>query len=228
MEKPIWNKLKNLLINLFFEPKEKNEEPQPPPEKGKMSFLHWMMILVCLGLGAMILHNFFSFQEQVQSPLSIPTSSTANQGEVLETIGTSKKTPFTMADYEEMYENQLVEILGKIVGVGEVSVMVNLDSSEQIVVEKNRNRSQQITNEKDREGGNRQIDDQKQEEQVVIIRQGSDEEPVIIMTKKPKVRGVLVVATGTENMQVKAMVTEAVQRVLDVPLHKISVLPKRK
>jgi stage III sporulation protein AG len=37
---------------------------------------------------------------------------------------------------------------------------------------------------------------------------------------------VLIVAKGAENLQVKAAIIEAVQRVLDVPIYKIAVLPK--
>lgn len=44
---------------------------------------------------------------------------------------------------------------------------------------------------------------------------------------KPRVRGVLVVAKGADNIQVKAWITEAVQKVLDVPAYKISILPKK-
>ena len=52
------------------------------------------------------------------------------------------------------------------------------------------------------------------------------ETPVVLRTEKPKVRGVLVVAKGVDNIQVKAMVKEAVIRLLDVPAHRVSVSPK--
>jgi len=224
MENPIWNKIKNL----FFEPKEKSKESKSKKPNETLSFIHWMMIVACLGLGAMILHNFFSINNEVRSPLSIPTTSATNDETTVETLGSGKNEPQTMEDYEELYENQLIDMLTKIVGVGEVSVMVNLDTTEQLVIEKIRNTSSQITSEKDREGGSRQIEDQKSDEQAVTTKKGNEEEPLVIMKKKPKIRGVLVVATGVEHMQVKAMVTEAIQRVLDVPAHKISVLPKRK
>lgn len=46
-------------------------------------------------------------------------------------------------------------------------------------------------------------------------------------TVKPKVRGVVVVASGAGNLQVKAWILEAVQKVLAVPSYKISILPKK-
>jgi stage III sporulation protein AG len=62
----------------------------------------------------------------------------------------------------------------------------------------------------------------------VITRNGDTEIPVIIKTKKAEVRGVAIVAAGAENIKVKASIIEAVTRVLDVPAHRVSVLPKKK
>jgi len=141
------------------------------------------------------------------------------------TFGT--RSDFTsIPEYEEELENELKEMLSKIKGVGEVSVMINLDSTAEAVVEKNVQTQESTTDEKDSEGGNRQIKDQQRDEQVVILRKGDHEQPIVVKTNKPRVRGVLVVAPGAENMQVKAWISEAVQRVLDVPAHRVSVLPK--
>lgn len=227
MDKSFWNKLKHL----FFEPKQLeskqediNLESDSAPVR-KLSFLHWVVIGVCLGLAAMILHNFYSINDEINQETS---REVVMDEEVEESfLSTSSKQPATMQEYEQLYEAQLKEILGKINGVGEVSVMVNLDSTAQVVYEKNRTRQQSTTTENDREGGTRNLEDSREEEQVVMAKDGTGEDPVIQMTRKPPIRGVLIVASGAHNMQVKAWITEAVQRVLDVPPHKISVLPKK-
>ncbi|MDQ0337733.1 stage III sporulation protein AG [Caldalkalibacillus uzonensis] len=192
-------------------------------KKGEWRLTHWILILAALGLAAMILPDYFSFQDQERVPVHTVS---VDSGEVKETLGSSRADPVTITDYEQALENQLKDILSKIQGVREVSVMVNLDSTLEQVVEKNIKTQESRTTEQDREGGNRQIEDALKEEQIVIIRQGNNEEPIVVKTKKPRVRGVLVVASGAENMQVKAWITEAVQRVLDVPANKVSVLPK--
>ena len=51
--------------------------------------------------------------------------------------------------------------------------------------------------------------------------------PVVIETKKPAIRGVLVVAKGADNIQVKKWIIEAVTRSLDVPSHRVAVMPKK-
>ena len=82
----------------------------------------------------------------------------------------------------------------------------------------------QTTGETDKTGGKREVEDESLDEKTVIIREGDKETPVVLRTE-PKVRGVLVVAKGVDNIQVKAMV-KAVIRLLDVPAHRVSVSPK--
>lgn len=219
MDNPIWKAVKAW----FFGQKESKESQSKKTSKEKLSFFHWILIIACIGLATMILQNYFSLKEEVSSTLSPALAKEEPQ----EVFGSARSSPKSMDEYEEFYENQLVDILSKIVGVGDVSVMVNLESTEKVVVEKNIRTQQSQTNEKDREGGSRNIEDHMKDEQVVILRNGNGEEPIIVMTEKPSVRGVLVVAEGANNIQVKTWIAEAVQRVLDVPLHRISVLPKK-
>ena len=84
-----------------------------------------------------------------------------------------------------------------------------------------------MTDEIDREGGKRTVEDTSKDEQIVIVRNGDKEVPIVQETKKPQVRGVLVVAQGADNISVKKMIVEAVTRVLDIETHKVAVMPKK-
>lgn len=150
--------------------------------------------------------------------------------EVASTVFKSNEEPRelnTMADYETHYETQLARALENVLGVTNVTVMVNIAESEKIVYKNNTNTKEQFTEESDREGGTREVQDKSKEEQVVIIRNGDKEEALIVKTEKPDIRGVLVVANGVENIQIKTWIVEAVSRVLDVPQHRVSVLPRK-
>ena len=138
-----------------------------------------------------------------------------------------QKVIVSSIDYERTYEAQLKEALDKIVGVEDVTVVVNVDATELKVFEKNTNTQSQQTDETDREGGKRKVEDQSREEQLVIIQDGEKEIPVVTETKKPAIRGVLVVAKGADNIQVKKWIIEAVTRSLDVPSHRVAVMPKK-
>ena len=105
-------------------------------------------------------------------------------------------------------------------------VIVNLDSTEEEVVQTDERESEQVTTERDKNGGNRSITQNTIDRKTAYYRGENGEVPVIVKRLKPKVRGVLVVARGVENLKVKALVIEAIQRTLDVPLHRISVLPR--
>ncbi|MFD0132317.1 stage III sporulation protein AG, partial [Bacillus subtilis] len=130
-------------------------------------------------------------------------------------------------DYEKEYENQLKEILETIIGVDDVSVVVNVDATSLKVYEKNKSNKNTTTEETDKEGGTRSVTDQTSEEEIVMIKNGDKETPVVVQTKKPDIRGVLVVAQGVDNVQIKQTIIEAVTRVLDVPSHRVAVAPKK-
>ncbi|MDR6224656.1 stage III sporulation protein AG [Desmospora profundinema] len=189
----------------------------------KVGTFRWLLIIGCLGVALMILSSFFSVHDDVL-PQELPSG---KEDETSEKAWNSKKSnTMTMKDYESMYASELSEVLGKVVGVDDVSVMVNLESSEEEVVEKDIRRNEQVTDEKDPKGGTRRIQESSKDEKVVLQRGGDGDVPIVVKKVKPKVRGVLVVAKGAENLQVKAAIIEAIQRVLDVPVHRISVLPK--
>lgn len=64
------------------------------------------------------------------------------------------------------------------------------------------------------------------EDQTVLIRKNNNEEPLLIQTRNPEIRGVLVIAEGVDQIQVKQMVIDSVSRLLDVSTHRIAVMPK--
>jgi len=154
-----------------------------------------------------------------------PASSTVQDQEDVPTFGSKKNTAIT--DYEKKYEEQLQEVLEQIDGVSKVEVIVNLDATEAKVYEKNTVTQKQSTDETDREGGKRKVEDISTDEKLVIVRSGDQEKPVVVKTEKPKVRGILVVAKGADNIEVKKWIIEAVTRSLDVPSHRVAVLPKK-
>jgi len=187
----------------------------------KNKTFYWIIIFFLIGLAIMIFSSFLDITDQV-TPYEpqTPTQETTN---VLE----KNTSPKTMQEYEKNYENQLTEIITEMLGVNEVVVKVNLDSTEELLVESDTTYSEQVTKEQDKQGGSRSISNVSKDEQVVIYRVDGNDEPLVIKTIKPKVRGVVIVAEGAENLQTKAMIIEAVQRLLDVPPHKIAILPKR-
>jgi stage III sporulation protein AG len=195
-------------------------------EKKKATPFSYVVVILLLGIAFMLVSNVIGEKNSTKME-TMPVYE--NKGQQAEPVfGQKRDTKAkTIAEYEERYEEQLKTALEAIVGVQDVTVVVNVDATETKVLEKNRTTQQQTTDETDREGGKRKVEDTSSNEEVVIIRKGEEESPIILATKKPEIRGVLVVAKGADNIQIKKWIVEAVTRVLDVPSHRVAVLPKK-
>jgi stage III sporulation protein AG len=207
------------LQQLFMKESEGTAAPGKKPGK-----LHYFLIVLLFGVAFMIISDMWGNADQDAS-MVMKTENETGQDEV-PAFGNKDSKDSIMKDYEDRYENQLKEALEQIAGVSDPTIVVNVESTERKVYEKNNSSQTQVTKETDREGGNRSIEDQSSDEQLVIIRKGEEEVPIILETKKPKISGVLVVAKGADNIQVKKWIIESVTRVLDVPSHRVAVMPK--
>ncbi|WP_335870649.1 stage III sporulation protein AG [Bacillus sp. 2205SS5-2] len=192
--------------------------------KGKLTKKHYFLIVLLLGVAFMLLTDLWSPKEQAVD-VFVPKSESQ---ESVETFGaTTEQHSKIIEKYEEQYATQLKKALEEMVGVGEVFVVVNVDATELKVYEKDSSSQHQTTTETDQDGGKREIEDQSKDEKIVIIRKGDKETPVILETKKPPITGVLIVAKGADNIQVKKWIVEAVTKVLGIGSHQVSVMPKK-
>ncbi|WP_017472284.1 stage III sporulation protein AG [Amphibacillus jilinensis] len=193
--------------------------------KSKFSKSSYLIILACLGVFLLLLNQWFTDDNQsIDNGINEHESIEGDETDVF----LNKSSDDPLFELEQVYQDDLANMLEMINGVAEVEVMVNLDATGEQVFEKNLIVGTQTTVETDQGGGTRNIEDLTEEQQIVIIRQGEQEIPLVVQSKKPTVRGVLVVAEGVEQMHLKQSVTEAVSRVLDVPPHRISIMPRSK
>jgi stage III sporulation protein AG len=187
----------------------------------------YMILVLCIGATFMLASNIlFKKQNGANDIPAVKQMETSEQDVPTFSLkkGSGNKG---ITDYERAYESQLKEALDEMLGTDDVKVIVNIDSTEEKVLEKNKVSKSQITDETDREGGKRKVQDSSVDEELVIIRDGDSEVPIVVETKKPEIRGVLVVAHGAENIQVKKWIVEAVTRALGVPSHRVAVMPKK-
>lgn len=105
-------------------------------------------------------------------------------------------------EYTKALEKKLEDILSRIKGAGEVHVMITLQESEELVVEK---------------------DVAEQKEQTVYQSEGNESVPYVVKTIFPKVEGVVVIAQGAGTGKVTQHITEAIQALFPIKVHKIKV-----
>jgi stage III sporulation protein AG len=214
--------LKQLFEKIFSSDKKDSKQKIPSKKTG------YILILALTGLFLMIIGNIFSSSSSDSSNEMELEQQTEKDLQEQSTEANSEEVNVTsdMDELETIYKKDLEEMLNKVQGVSEAEVMVNLDSTNVKVYEKNLISSQQTTDESDQNGGTRTVEDQTEEVQTVLVRQGDREVPLLVETKKPDVRGVFVVANGADHASVRSWIVEAVSRVLDVPTHRVSVMPK--
>lgn len=185
----------------------------------------YIILLAMIGIFLILISNIFSDKKEVpvdQDPFQ-------QEGEETDSVDVMQKENSIDSEVkalENSYQKDLATMLEKIKGVSDVEVMVNVDSTNVNVYEKDLIKAKQSTEESDKNGGTRKVDDHTEETDVILIRQGDKEVPLLVQTKKPNVRGVFIVAKGVDHATVKKWVVESVAKVLEVPTHKVSVMPK--
>lgn len=131
------------------------------------------------------------------------------------TVATSR----TDKDEQDIIATKLAQLLSEIAGAGRVRVYITLDNGPHQVL------AEEITMERvndDERGG---LKSMRTTQRPIIIRDDTSraEQPVVLTEYKPKVRGVVVVATGATDLRVRQQLTRAVETALGVAAHRVSV-----
>jgi stage III sporulation protein AG len=137
----------------------------------------------------------------------------------------TNKTQTDIGLLEEEMESRLERVLSSIQGAGKVLVKVSLISGPvyeyaQNVVSNSKTTIEAVN------GGTREIGEKAEEGKLVITRgQGNSEIPVVVTENKPVVQGVLVVAAGANDPQVRVELGRAVEVALGISSYQVYVLP---
>lgn len=132
-------------------------------------------------------------------------------------------------------EEELKQILGKMEGVGEVDVMITMESSAEKVVEKDRESSTDSQTETDSQGGSRKTEQGSQKESTIFSggsgsafsdTGSAGQSPYVTKETAPSVEGVIVVADGGGDAVVRKNITECVQALFGIDTHKIRIVKR--
>ncbi|MGQ3477560.1 stage III sporulation protein AG [Paenibacillus sp. TY11] len=191
----------------------------------RFNSFRWLLILGLIGVAIMLFNSFVNVKkvdpENVgREPPGVMKNEPA--------LGTTTGEESSFAGIEKVFEDNMKQMLEQIVGVGTVDVMVTVDSTEEVIVQRNVKDMQEENNETDANGGQRHTTQYTRDGEIVTYESsGGQHTPIVTKKVKPQVRGVLVVAMGAENPTVKQLIVDAVQKGLNVPSYKISVVPRK-
>lgn len=199
--------------SLFPEDKSKNNIKINQKQK---KYIMGLLMVIAIGILVMFFANFGSnkYKKEIYTLDSLPNEANQNFSS-------------NLTEIEKNMEARLAAILSQIEGVGQVSINISLDSSVEYEYAVNINHNQTVINEQAQDGSNRTTNDTKEDAQVVMksLSQGQNE-PVVIKEMRPEVVGVMVVAEGAKNILLKEKISQGVQTVLNIPAHRVTVLPK--
>lgn len=115
-------------------------------------------------------------------------------------VNYSKKNDYFSHDE---IERRLEDLLSKMEGVGKVKVMVMFDGSSELDIASD-------------ESSSKGDSGSSSNKQTVIISNNDDEEPIVLRHLMPKILGVLVIAEGADDVNVKLDIISACSTVLGI------------
>ncbi|KKO52083.1 stage III sporulation protein AG [Paenibacillus sp. DMB20] len=191
----------------------------------RMQTFRWLIILALLGVAIMLFNSFVNVKKLDNENIGRepPDEAASTSATTAAENGSSE-----FGSIEKEFEARTKVMLEQIVGVGAVDVMVTVESTEEIIVQRNVKDTQELSEENDANGGKRHVTSYTRDGEIVTYESSGEQTPIITKRIKPHVRGVLVVAKGVENEVVRSLIVDAVQRGLNVPSYKISVVPRKR
>jgi stage III sporulation protein AG len=143
-----------------------------------------------------------------RGPLSTANQTETGQGSVPE--------PTT----EIKLEQEITRILSRIAGAGAVQVDISLKTARRNLWERQTRVSKRVSQQKE------ELDTEESSSDELVFakdREGTDT-PILKAELAPEIQGVLVVATGARDSNVKRILTETIMTVLDLPAHRVMVI----
>ncbi|HWQ43030.1 MAG TPA: stage III sporulation protein AH [Desulfosporosinus sp.] len=148
------------------------------------------------------------------SPQSIPTKAA---------LTTASTTSTKIGALEKELENKLQANILLMEGVGKVQVSVSFSTGLKNEYARNDNVTKNTSKETDKTGGTRETTQITENNQVVMPNGSS--QPVLVMEDRPEIAGVLIIAEGARDPNVREGIHTAVRTLLNISSNKITVVP---
>ena len=185
--------------------------------KNRRKLVENAVIVIIIGIIVIIVGStFFSGKDKAEDrDLTKSTESTDTSATVTSSSGDM--------------EQKLKYILSQVQGAGKVEVMITYSTGKENIPAYDTKTSESNTDEKDSGGGTRKISQSSSDSTMVFeSSENGEKTPVIIKEIEPVVKGVLIVAEGSSDPQVREKLNRAVQVLLDIPVHRIQVIERKK
>lgn len=159
------------------------EKPKKKPSKYR-----YLLLVLCIGAACMLAGNILFKSNQSVPDVSTVHNQPSNSNDV-PVLGHNKNSALnSVSDEERQYEEELKTSIEGMLGVKDVTVLVDLNSSDQQIIATNKSSQTQTTEETDKSGGHQTTQSTSTNEETVT-NSGDNQGPITIETKKPQIRG---------------------------------------
>lgn len=215
---------------------EKQQKQQKQIELSAKGLMKKENFVVLLLIGILLLVVAWPVSGKKNSEREIKSGITDSEADILdlssdssvsteEASGKLTEADRKMLQYAAQMEETLEELLSTMEGAGLVKVMITLKTSGETVIEKDASGERNATTEVDSEGGSRNATQITNREETVYAQQGSSvSSPYVKQVIAPQIEGVVVSAQGGNDKTVIKNITEAIQALFGVEVHKIKVI----
>ncbi len=131
------------------------------------------------------------------------------------------------SQYLTSLENRLNSVLSAIAGAGSVDCMITLDGEIERVVAYSNDEKTSFTQNTTSSGGNNSSNTSTVSKEPILISVNGKTEPLVLYEIMPAVKGVVVVASGADNIRVKLDILKAVQALLKVESNQVEIFTKK-
>ena len=101
--------------------------------------------------------------------------------------------------------------------------MINYLTSSELIIAQDRTESYMRQLDTDSEGGMRQIENRQNSTSYISLRQNNNDTPLIVQEILPRISGVIVVASGADDVSTREALTRATATVLGIGIHQVQV-----
>ena len=134
------------------------------------------------------------------------------------TKNTSEQNVEVVSENEAVTEERLSSVLSQIRGAGRVKVMITYDTTEELVPAMSSSKQTGESQNNDSVTKN-----ESEQNQLATVNRGGEQSPFVLTQIQPKVRGVIIIAEGAADINVKLDLEYAAATVLGVDADAIEV-----
>ena len=120
-------------------------------------------------------------------------------------------------------EENLEDILSKIVGVGKVKVLVTYSETSEVVAMYNEKNTSNNTEETDTNGGVRKIEQTDTDKEIIYEEKNGQKTPITQKVIMPKIEGAIITAEGASDPIIKTNIIQAVSAATGISTYRIQV-----